>query len=149
MSADKYLNTFSAIVIMLSIVCCGESKEKSESSPQKESKQQEKFTPPAETEPVLGSWIRPDGGYNLHIMAFNKNTVDAAYYNPNPIMVSETQWKIQDGYVYLFVKFDDVGYEGSYYSLGYYPDKDILMGFYYQAAMNQKFDIYFEREKEQ
>ena len=97
---------------------------------------------------MLGSWIRPDGGYNLEITAFNKSTLDAAYYNPNPVMISETQWKIQDGYVYFYVKFDDVGYEGSYYSLGYFPDRDILAGFYYQAPMNQEFDVYFEREKQ-
>ena len=130
----KYLIIVCAVFLLFGLINCGENEKKEESVKQENKAPQEKFSLPAEAENIIGSWIRPDGGYNLEILAFNKNTVDAAYYNPNPIMVSETQWKIQDGYVYMFIKFDDVGYEGSYYSLGYYPDKDMLMGFYYQAV---------------
>lgn len=144
----KYARSVYAVFLLLGLLYCGENEKKNEPVKQENEKHQEKISPPAETAKIIGSWIRPDGGYNLEILAFNNNTVDAAYYNPNPIIVSEAEWKIQDGFVYIYIKFDDVGYEGSYYSLGYYPDKDILMGFYYQAAMNQKFDVYFEREKE-
>ena len=99
-----------------------------------------------ERDKILGSWLRPDGGYILEIKKFSESSFEAAYYNPKSIYVSETEWKIQDGYVYLFIKFDDEGYPGSYYSLGYYPEKDMLIGFYYQAVAKQKFDVYFERE---
>lgn len=98
------------------------------------------------TDKILGSWIRPDGGYILDIKNFNKGSFEASYYNPKSIFIAETEWKIQDGYVYLFIKFDDEGYPGSYYSLGYYPEKDLLAGFYYQAVAKQKFDVYFQRE---
>ena len=99
------------------------------------------------TDLVLGQWKRPDGGYILEIKTFNSGSFEASYYNPKSIYISETQWKIQEGYVYLFVKFDDEGYPGSYYSLGYYPDKDLLVGFYHQAVIQQNFEVYFERMK--
>ena len=99
------------------------------------------------TDLILGRWKRPDGGYILDIQNFQASSFEAAYYNPKSIFISETQWKIQHAYVYLFVKFDDEGYPGSYYSLGYYPDKDLLVGFYHQAVMQQNFEVYFERMK--
>jgi hypothetical protein len=101
---------------------------------------------PGITEQVTGKWLRMDGGYVLHIDKFNADsTLNAVYLNPKPIHISENQWKIQDGYLYFFIKFDDEGYPGSYYSLGYYPEEDKLFGIYYQAVMGQKFDVIFER----
>ena len=144
----KFIRIVLALILTVFMLNCGGEEKNSKPPEKKGSEKSEKFNPPEETADVLGSWIRPDGGYKLEIMEFRKNSVDAAYFNPNPIIVSETQWKIESGFVYMYVKFDDVGYEGSYYSLGYLPDRDILAGFYYQAPMNQKFDVYFEREKE-
>lgn len=144
----KYVRAFLTILLLIGLLYCGENEKKTEPVKQEDKTTQKELPPPEETGKLIGSWIRPDGGYNLQILAFTSNTVDAAYYNPNPIMVSDTQWKIQEGIVYIFVKFDDVGYKGSYYSLEYNPEKDILMGYYYQAAMDQTFDVYFEREIE-
>ncbi len=96
---------------------------------------------------VLGKWQRTDGGYVLEINNLKADsTLEAGYYNPNPINVSETQWKVKDGHFYFFVKFDDEGYPGSYYSLGYYAEEDRLYGFYYQAVQQQKYDVAFERK---
>ena len=39
------------------------------------------------------------------------------------------------------------GYPGSTYTLTYNPAKDMLVGFYYQAAMQQNFDVVFARMK--
>lgn len=141
----KKLALITAVILFAFLSACEDGGEKEQTSEIKETKPKERYVPPEETGDLIGKWVRPDGGYSLQIVGFKDSTVDAAYFNPNPINVSETQWKIQDGYVYLYVLFDDVGYEGSYYSLGYLPEKDILMGFYYQAALKQKFEVYFER----
>lgn len=96
---------------------------------------------------ILGTWVRTDGGYTLEIEAFfTDSTLLASYFNPNPVNIAETEWKIRNGFVYFYIKFEDEGYPGSYYSLGYYPEKDILAGFYYQAVMKQEFDVVFVRK---
>jgi hypothetical protein len=53
-------------------------------------------------------------------------------------------WK---GFVKLFIKLQDKGYPGSTYNLYYYPKKDVLAGFYYQAAIGQTFEVIFLRKK--
>ena len=96
----------------------------------------------------MGKWLRSDGGYILELNNLKTDsTLEAAYFNPNPINISETQWKVQDGHLYFLVKFDDEGYPGSYYSLGYYEEEDRLYGFYFQAVQQQKYDVVFERER--
>jgi hypothetical protein len=47
----------------------------------------------------------------------------------------------------LFIKLQDEGYPGSIYTLYYYAEKDALAGFYYQAAMQQTFEVVFIRKK--
>ena len=96
---------------------------------------------------ITGEWLRTDGNYTLNVEKFNTDsTVNAFYYNPRPIHIAETRWKVQDDHVFFFIKFDDEGYPGSYYSLGYLPEEDRLYGFYYQAVMNQEFEVIFERK---
>ena len=99
------------------------------------------------TKPVIDQWLRTDGDYVLDIKGFNADTtIDVAYLNPNSINISETRWKVQEGYLYFYILFDDEGYPGSYYSLGYIPEDDKLFGIYYQAVQQQQYEIVFERK---
>lgn len=45
------------------------------------------------------------------------------------------------------VKLRDVGYPGSAYTLVYVPEKDVLLGSYFQAVSRQYFDVLFVRMK--
>jgi hypothetical protein len=98
-------------------------------------------------EVFIGEWIRPDGGYVIRISDIKPDgSVDAGYFNPNVINVTEasiSEWK---GLLKLFVKLDDEGYPGSTYTLYYYAEKDALAGFYYQAAIKQTFEVVFMRK---
>lgn len=104
----------------------------------------------AEADPanVVGRWMRTDGGYVLQL---SNPTFDggltAAYFNPRPINVSRSGWKIEEGYLLVLVELFDEGYPGSAYTLAYQPDTDRLVGLYYQAAAQQQFDVVFERTK--
>ena len=104
----------------------------------------------AEADPakVVGRWMRTDGGY---VMELTNPTFDgrltAAYFNPRSINVSRSGWKIEEGYLLVLVELRDEGYPGSAYTLAYQPDTDRLVGLYYQAAAQQKFDVVFERIK--
>ena len=97
---------------------------------------------------VVGRWMRTDGGYVLQL---SNPTFDgrltAAYFNPRPINVSRSGWKLEEGYLLVLVELRDEGYPGSAYTLAYQPDTDRLVGLYYQAAVQQQFDVVFERIK--
>jgi hypothetical protein len=79
----KLLSCFSALVIGIIVIAvgvsCGGSKEGGTSA----------SAPESPYAPLLGRWLRPDGGYVLAINRVDPDgTADAAYYNPNPIRVS-------------------------------------------------------------
>jgi hypothetical protein len=100
-----------------------------------------------ELQRLVGSWVRPDGGYVLEIRSVAPDgSVDAAYFNPRPIHVSLANADWFDGSARLFVEFDDTNYRGSTYQLDYLPDRDILRGTYFQAEMGQTFEIVFVRQ---
>ena len=95
---------------------------------------------------LIGEWVRPDGGYVVHVRDVNPDgSVDARYYNPNEINVAEANVSTWKGLIKLFIKLQDKGYPGSTYTLYYYAEKDVLAGFYYQAAIQQTFEVVFLR----
>jgi hypothetical protein len=99
-------------------------------------------------EKLTGNWVRPDGGYTLLIKSVNDDgSIDAAYFNPNPINVSEARVNTESGKINMFVELRDAGYPGSNYTLTYDKENDRLVGVYYHAIFKQKFDIYFIRQK--
>jgi len=97
---------------------------------------------------LIGRWLRPDGGYVIDIRKIDANgKVDAGYYNPQPINVLRAEVIGVDAGIKLFIELQDVGYPGSTYTLIYNPQKDMMFGLYYQAAMEQNFDVVFVRTK--
>ena len=99
-------------------------------------------------EGLVGRWIRPDGGYVLEIRSAQADgKLDAAYLNPRSIKVSRAEWRREEGRLLVFVELRDVNYLGSTYNLRFVPDKDSLVGAYYQAVQKQTFDVAFVRQK--
>jgi hypothetical protein len=104
--------------------------------------------PIAGSEPakLLGRWLRPDGGYVLELSDPTPDGVlKASYFNPRPINVSRAEWKHQNGRLSALVELRDVHYPGSTYSLAYEPATDRLVGIYFQAALQQRFEVEFKR----
>ncbi len=96
--------------------------------------------------PLLGKWMRPDGGYVISVRSVDRDgRVDAGYFNPRPINVSRAEASVQGNTVRLFIELQAAGYPGSTYELAYDPDNDVLVGIYFQAAMQQRFEVYFVR----
>jgi len=96
---------------------------------------------------VVGEWIRTDGGYVIRVRDVNPDgSVNAGYFNPNEIHIAEANVSLWKGLLKLFIKLQDKGYPGSTYTLYYYAEKDALAGFYYQAAMEQTFEVVFIRK---
>ena len=88
------------------------------------------------TEPLnlVDRWVRPDGGYILELHEFSTDgSLDAAYYNPEPIHVGRAGWRPSKQGIDLFVELRDVNYPGSIYTLHYDPVTDRMHGVYFQA----------------
>ena len=95
-----------------------------------------------------GRWRRPDGGYVIDIKAIDSTgKVDASYYNPNPIRVSKAEVTKEGDTTKVFIELRDTGYPGCAYTLTYDLKTDQLRGVYFQAAIQQNFDVVFFRIK--
>jgi hypothetical protein len=96
---------------------------------------------------LKGKWVRPDGGYTIDIRSVDSvsGKIDAAYFNPNPIKVATAQMRQENGSLNLFIELRDTGYPGCTYKLTYDRQNDQLKGVYYQAAVQESYDIYFTR----
>jgi hypothetical protein len=98
--------------------------------------------------PLIGRWQRTDGGYVIDIQQVAADGAMAAgYFNPRPINVSRAQASLFKDHLKVEMELRDTGYPGSTYTLLYDPDKDALLGFYYQAVQQQNFDVMFVRLK--
>ena len=95
-----------------------------------------------------GRWQRGDGGYVLDIRsAAADGTLSAAYLNPRPINVARAEASIEGGTLKVFIELRDVNYPGSIYQLTYDPAADRLRGTYFQAALQETYDVEFTRLK--
>jgi hypothetical protein len=93
-----------------------------------------------------GRWLRPDGGYVLEIRAVDSSgKIDAVYLNPKPINIARAGATRDGSTVKVFVELRAPGYPGSTYTLTYDPKGDRLAGVYFQAALQQRFDVVFVR----
>ena len=90
--------------------------------------------------------MRSDGGYTLEIRNVADNgKLEAAYFNPNPIHIAKAEASTVDGRLRVFVELQDVNYPGSTYDLRYDPARDQLVGEYYQATQQQRYEVQFDR----
>jgi len=97
---------------------------------------------------LVGEWVRPDGGYVISIGRISPDGhVDMQYLNPRPINVSKAELTASGKSLKLFVELRDAGYPGSTYELVYKPGDDVLAGSYFQAALGQRFDVVFLRNR--
>jgi hypothetical protein len=98
--------------------------------------------------PLTGRWFRLDGGYVLEIRGVDAaGKMDASYLNPRPINVAKAQAMRDGSTLKVFVELQASGYPGSTYTLTYDPTGDQLCGVYYQAVLQQRFDVCFVRTK--
>ena len=96
---------------------------------------------------IIGRWVRSDGSYVLELKKVRfDGSIEAAYFNPNPINVSKTEAMTKDGEIYIYVELQDVGYPGSNYKLIYKSKIDSLVGIYHHAGIKQEFDVFFAKE---
>ena len=99
-------------------------------------------------EKLLGRWERPDGGYVLEFSAVDAaGKMDAGYFNPGKINVERAQAVVESGTTKVFIVLRDVNYPGCTYKLSYDPKADQLSGEYFQASMQETYQVNFGRLK--
>ncbi|MFC2094350.1 hypothetical protein ACFLSH_01845 [Bacteroidota bacterium] len=97
---------------------------------------------------LVGEWVRTDAGYLISITSVNVDgTLEAQYFNPNPINVGKATWQENYGNLEVIVELQDVNYPGSKYTLSYLQDRDVLAGNYYQAVQGLDFYVEFAKRK--
>jgi hypothetical protein len=97
---------------------------------------------------LQGRWLRPDGGYIMEIRDVDASgKIDAVYLNPRPITVARAEATRDGSTLNVFIELRAPGYPGSTYTLTYDPTRDQLAGIYFQAALQQRFDVVFVRMK--
>ncbi len=97
---------------------------------------------------LVSRWERPDGGYVLEIKGVDASgKADVAYFNPDPINVSRAAAWRENGVTKLVVELRDVNYPGCTYTLEYNAQTDQLAGQYYQAAVQETYEVVFSRMK--
>ncbi len=95
---------------------------------------------------LVGRWIRPDGGYVIELTRAEENgRLEAAYFNPDPIQVAQAEASRQGTTIRVFIELRGANYSGSTYTLTYEPESDQLAGEYFQALLQQKFEVAFRR----
>jgi hypothetical protein len=95
---------------------------------------------------VLGNWLREDGGYQLRLTRDSDGEkLRAAYFNPQPINVSFASATNDSGTLKLRVELQDLNYPGCVYTLVHDRSNDRLLGTYFQAALNETFEVIFVR----
>jgi hypothetical protein len=101
---------------------------------------------PGNFQNLVGRWIRPDGGYLIEIRNVDSSgLLQAAYFNPRPIHVSQARLTFVNNEPQVFIELRDVGYPGATYALFYHPEQDVLAGLYYQPTVGQSFEVIFVR----
>ena len=126
------------------------SKETSAQSPAPPTLQESVAAPEAKGgfDRLKGRWRRPDGGYVIEIREIDaRGKMDTGYFNPRPINVSRAEAAQEGTTTKVFIELRDTNYPGSTYTLAYDPQSDQLKGVYFQAALQQSFDVVFVRMK--
>ena len=105
-------------------------------------------TPNPVFDKLKGKWLRPDGGYILEIRSVEPDgKMDAGYFNPQSIHVAKAEAAQEGAVTKVSIELRDVNYPGSTYVLTYEEATDQLTGIYYQAALQQRFEVVFVRTR--
>jgi hypothetical protein len=98
--------------------------------------------------PLIGDWVRPDGGYILRIRNVKPDgEATVGYYNPGKINVAAATASVEKKMLKVFITLQDKGYPGSTYTLFHIAEKDVLLGIYFQAVLKRAFEVVFVRKK--
>jgi hypothetical protein len=100
----------------------------------------------ADEKKLVGSWTRTDSPYQIKVSEVLSNgNLTAEYFNPRSINIGIATWTLKEGTLNVYIEFRDDNYPGSIYRLVYNPERDMLIGTYFQAVAGETYDVGFVR----
>lgn len=109
-------------------------------------KENDKPTVKIDKQLLQDSWVRTDADYQIKLSEVQDNgIIIAQYFNPKPINVSKSEWMNAEGFLKVYVELRDENYPGSNYNLTYIPERDMLVGDYFQAVEGVTYYVEFVR----
>jgi hypothetical protein len=109
-------------------------------------KENDKPTVKIDKQLLQGSWVRTDAEYQIKLSEVQDNgTIKAQYFNPRSINVSQSDWINAEGFLKIYIELRDENYPGSNYKLTYIPERDMLVGDYFQAVESVTYYVEFVR----
>jgi len=96
---------------------------------------------------LVGKWQRTDGPYTIEVIeVLDEGKMTATYFNPGPIHVGQSGWRVKDEKLQVYVELQDENYPGSLYDLSYDEENNQLMGDYFQAVTKQNYKVVFDKK---
>ena len=96
---------------------------------------------------LQGTWERTDAEYQIKLSdVLDNGIIKAQYFNPRPINVSKSDWMNAEGFLKIYIELRDENYPGSNYNLTYIPERDMLVGDYFQAVESVTYYVEFTRK---
>ncbi len=107
-----------------------------------------KPSPSNDQDKLRGRWLREDGGYVLAVGEIDaEGRAQASYFNPSPVKVAWSRVVPRDSRLSLLVELRDTNYPGCLYTLNYDSRLDRLTGTYFQAQLQETYQVEFTRER--
>lgn len=97
---------------------------------------------------IKGVWARIDGPGEINIsQVMDNGLLKVTFYNPKLVNIEKAVWTNSAEVLRIYILLRDDSYPGSGFSLNYSSEKDLLVGFYYDALINESFAVTFKRVK--
>jgi hypothetical protein len=145
-----HLLAFVIVAVCAVAVSCGKKDEVALGSAAPESAGTNAAIPAVKREfaSLPGKWKRQQLGYVLEIIGVEPGgTIEATYFIPRPIQIARASAIYKDGFTRVYIELRDEKLQGCTYALVYNPEKDQLLGLYYQAALKMNVKVTFDRMK--
>lgn len=103
---------------------------------------------PRDIDALLGAWQRTDGNYIIVVSGIGAfGQLQATYFNPRQLPFAKAVATRDVEVLRANFELRAGGYDGSVYELSYERAGDRLVGSFYQAVAQQRFDVVFERKQ--
>jgi hypothetical protein len=97
---------------------------------------------------IKGVWGRTDAVGEINISEILDNgLLKTTFYNPKMINIEKAIWTNSSDVLRIYILFREDKYPGSSFSLNYLPEKDLLLGVYFDALTNESYSVAFKRVK--
>jgi hypothetical protein len=97
---------------------------------------------------IKGVWGRIDGLGEINIsQVMDNGLLKATFYNPKLVNIEKAIWTNSSEVLRIYILLREDSYPGSGFSLNYSSEKDLLVGFYYDALVNESYAVTFKRVK--